>query len=131
MEASSHNGLAAAVNDVAEHARTLVRLEGELAALELRQKAATFGAGAAAVAGGILLGLFALGFAFATLAAALATFLPTWLSLLIVTLLLVALAAVSAAIGVRVLRRSTPPVPEQAIVEAKVTGEALRESAHG
>jgi hypothetical protein len=131
MEASGRNGLTAAVNDVTEHARTLVRLEGELAALELKQKAASLGAGSAAVAGGIVLGLFAFGFLLATIAAALATFLPTWLSLLIVGLVLAAVAAVAVALGIQKLRRTTPPVPEKAIAEAKATGEALRASTHG
>jgi hypothetical protein len=119
------------VNDVAEHARTLVRLEGELAVLELKQKAVSLGTGSAVVAGGIVLGLFAFGFLLATIAAALAIFLPTWLSLLIVGLVLAAVAAVAMMLGIQELRRSAPPVPEKAIAEAKATGEALRESAHG
>ena len=131
MQASGRNGIAGAVNDVAEHARTLVRLEGELAALELRQKAASLGAGSAVVASGIVLGLFAFGFLLATIAAALNTFLPAWLALLIVGLVLAALAAGVTALGIQELRRSTPPVPEKAIAEAKATGEALRGSTHG
>ena len=131
MQASGRNGIAGAVNDVAEHARTLVRLEGELAALELKQKAASLGAGSAVVASGIVLGLFAFGFLLATIAAALNTFLPAWLSLLIVGLVLAALAAGVTALGIQELRRSTPPVPEKAIAEAKATGEALRGSTHG
>ena len=131
MQASGRNGIAGAVNDVAEHARTLVRLEGELAALELKQKAASLGAGSAVVASGIVLGLFAFGFLLATIAAALNTFLPAWLSLLIVGLVLAALAAGVTALGIQELRRSTPPVPEKAIAEAKATGEALRGSTQG
>ena len=130
MQAFGRNGIAAAVNDVAEHARTLVRLEGELAALELKQKAASLGAGSAVVASGIVLGLFAFGFLLATIAAALNTFLPAWLSLLIVGLVLAALAAGITALGIQELRRSTPPVPEKAIAEAKATGEVLRGSTH-
>jgi putative superfamily III holin-X len=131
MQVSGRNGIAGAVNDVAEHARTLVRLEGELAALELKKKAASLGAGSAVVASGIVLGLFGFGFLLATIAAALATFLPTWLSLLIVGLVLALLAAVATALGIQELRRGAPPIPEKAIAEAKATGEALRESAHG
>jgi hypothetical protein len=131
MQVSGRNGIAAAVNDVAEHARTLVRLEGELAALELKRKAASLGTGSAVVASGIVLGLFAFGFLLATIAAALATFLPTWLSLLIVGLVLALLAAVATALGIQELRRAAPPIPEKAIAEAKATGDALRESAHG
>jgi hypothetical protein len=131
VEHDGHSGISVAVNDVADHARSLVRLEGELVALELRQKVAALGAGAAAVAGGILLALFALGFVFAAIAAALATFLPTWAALLIVALALGIVAGIAAAIGVTLLRRSAPPVPERAIAEAKATGEALRRASHG
>ena len=119
------------MNDVAEHARTLVRLEGELAALELKQKAASLAAGSAIVASGIVLGLFAFGFLLATVAAALNTFLPAWLSLLVVGLVLAAVAAGVTVLGIQELRRSTPPVPEKAIAEAKATGEALRGGTHG
>jgi hypothetical protein len=131
MQSSGRNGFAAAVNDVADHARTLVRLEGELAALELRQKAASLGAGSAIVASGIVLGLFAFGFLLATVAAALNTFLPAWLSLLVVGLVLAAVAAGITVLGIQELRRSAPPVPEKAIAEARATGEALRGSTHG
>jgi hypothetical protein len=130
MESTSRNGLGTAVNEVAEHARALVRLEGELATLELRQKVATFGAGAALLAGAVVLALYALGFALSTVAAALATFLPLWLSLLIVALAVAVVAAVLALVGVKLLRRASPPVPEQAVVEAKATTELLR-SSHG
>ena len=80
---------------------------------------------------GAVLGLFALGFLLATVAAALATFLPTWLALLIVGVGLVLVAVVAVTIGRSQLRRGVPPVPEQAIAEAKLTGEALRGSDDG
>ena len=81
--------------------------------------------------GRVTKGGLAFGFLLATIAAALATFLPTWLSLLIVGLVLAVVAAVATMLGIQELRRSTPPVPEKAIAEAKATGEALRGSTHG
>ena len=120
-----NGGLQAAVHEVAEHARTLVRLEGELAALEVRRKIAALGAGVVLLVAGGVLALFALGFLLATLAAALATALATWLALLIVAGGLVLVAVLLLAIGVSQLRRGVPPVPEQAIAEAKLTGAAL------
>jgi hypothetical protein len=63
---------------------------------------------------------------FATIAAALATFLATWLSLLIVTLFLFVLVAVLGLLGLRSIKKGTPPVPEQAIREAKLTTTAIR-----
>ena len=107
----------------------LARLELELAALELKKKVASLGIG-------IGLGssarrssaLFVLGFLFATIAAALATFLAD-----------LARAAdrdarprasspgvLGAARRSARLKKGTPPVPEQAIHEAKLTTEALK-----
>jgi hypothetical protein len=122
---SGNGGVQAAVHEVAEHARTLVRLEGELAALEVRQKIAAVGAGAALLVAGGVLALFALGFLLATVAAALATVLATWLALLVVGGGLTLVAAALFAVGASQLRRGVPPVPEQAIAEAKLTGAAL------
>jgi hypothetical protein len=128
---SPNGGVQAAVHEVAEHTRTLVRLEAELAALEVRQKIAALGAGTVLVAVGGIFALFALGFLLATLAAALATVLATWLALLVVGGGLALVAAVLIAIGVSQLRRGVPPVPEQAIVEARLTGAALTGRHHG
>lgn len=122
---SRNGGVQAAVHEVAEHARTLVRLEGELAALEVRRKIAALGAGVVLLVAGGVLALFALGFLLATLATALATVLATWLALLVVAGGLVLVAVLLLAIGVSQLRRGVPPVPEQAIAEAKLTGAAL------
>jgi len=68
-----------------------------------------------------------LAFGFATIAAALATTMSTWLALLIVTGMLLGLAAILAAVAVALFRKATPPVPEQAIREAKLTTEAIRQ----
>jgi hypothetical protein len=123
---TDERGLGAAAKEVAEHASTLARLELELAALELKSKAAALGKGAGFGAGAVFLLLYAIGFAFATIAAALATFLPTWLALLLVTVLLLLVAGVLGALALKSLRRGTPPVPKQAIEEAKMTTEALK-----
>jgi multisubunit Na+/H+ antiporter MnhC subunit len=76
--------------------------------------------------GAAIVAVFGLGFAFATIAAALATFLSTWLALLILTLGLFALAGVLGLLALGKIRKGTPPVPEEAIREAKLTSEALK-----
>jgi hypothetical protein len=115
-----------AVHDVAEHVRSLARLEAELAGLEVRRKVAALGSGAVLLTVGGVLGLFALGFLLAAAAAALATVLPTWSALLLVGGTLAIGAGIAAAVGQSLLRRGVPPVPEQALAEAKLTGEALK-----
>jgi uncharacterized membrane protein YqjE len=119
-------GLGAAAKQVAEHASSIARLELELASLELKKKIAALGLGIGLLVGALLVLFYGLGFMFATAAAAFATFLPLWLSLLIVTLFLFAVTAVLAFVGIKKVQRGTPPVPEQAIDEAKLTTQVLK-----
>jgi protein-S-isoprenylcysteine O-methyltransferase Ste14 len=119
-------GLGAAAKLVSERASSLVRLELQLAAAELKQKVFALGLGIALLVGAAVIGLFALGFGLATAATALATTVSTWLALLIVTGALLLLAGLLGAIGIGRLRKGTPPIPVQAIEEAKLTTEALK-----
>jgi hypothetical protein len=122
----SNGGVGGAAKQVSEHASAIARLEIELASLELKKKVTSLGIGAGLFVGAAVLALFMVGFLFATLAAGLATFLPWWLALLIVTLFLGLLVATLGLIGRSRIQKGSPPVPEQAIREAKLTGEAIR-----
>jgi len=122
--------LGGAAKLVADKASAIVRLELALAAAELKQKLAKLGLGIGLVAGAAVFLFFAVGFALATIAAALATFLSTWLALLIVAGGLIVLATLLAGLGVRNLSQGSPPVPEQAIAEARLTTEALKNGHH-
>lgn len=120
------NGFGAAAKEVAERATTIAKLELELAATELKAKAAALGVGVALLVGAAAFGLFAFGFLLATVAAALATFLSTWLALLLVAAFLLLSAGLLAVIGLGRIKRGSPPVPKQAIQEAKLTTTALK-----
>jgi uncharacterized membrane protein YqjE len=119
-------GLGATVKSVSERASSLVRLELELAALELKRKVASLAVGIGLALTAALLLVFALGFGLATIAAGIATALPWWASLLIVTAGIVLVAGILGLLGVRAIKKGTPPVPEQALMEAKLTSEALK-----
>jgi uncharacterized membrane protein YqjE len=123
-------GVGAAAKQVAEHASALAKLELELAGLELKQKAGSFGAGVGLGIGAALIALYGLGFLFATAAVALALVVDTWLAVLIVTVSLFALAALLGLLAKSRIKRATPPIPEQAIREAKLTTEALKSNGH-
>jgi uncharacterized membrane protein YqjE len=123
-------GLGQTVKSVSERASALVRLELELAALELKNKVAALGVGIGLALGAAVLLVFALGFGLATIAAGIATALPWWAALLIVTAGIVLVAAVLGLLGVRSIKKGTPPVPEQALMEAKLTSEALKGNGH-
>ena len=121
-----NGGLGVAAKQVAEHASSIARLELELAALELKKKVVALGVGIGLGVGAALFGLFGLGFAFATIAAALATFLSTWLALLITAAGLFVLSGVLGMLAIGRIKKGSPPVPEQAIREAKLTSAAIK-----
>ena len=124
-------GLGAAAKSVSEHLSAIARLEIELATIELKRKGQALGVGVGLLVGAAVVVLYMVGFALATLAAGLATAVATWLALLIVTVLLLLVALVLALVGRNMVNKGTPPVPEQAILEAKLTTEALKSDGSG
>jgi hypothetical protein len=123
---TERRGVGPAVKEVAEHASALARLEMELATLELKRKIGALGMGVGLAVGAGLILLFALGFGFAAAAAALATAFSTWLALLIVFGALFLLALILGLFALSAIKAGTPPVPEQAVREAKLTTEAIK-----
>jgi hypothetical protein len=119
-------GLSGATRRVAEHARAFVRLELQLAAAEVKRKALALAVGIALTALAAILALSAVGFGLAAATAGIATALTVWQSLLVMFGGLLLLAAILGGIGAALLRRGSKPVPEQAIEEAQLTSEALR-----
>ncbi len=119
-------GVGEAAKNVAEHASAIVRLELELAALELKRKVASLGIGIGLGIGAAVLALFMVGFVLAAIAAAFALVVPTWAALLIVAGMLLVIIAVLGFLALNRIQKGTPPVPEQAIEEAKLTTEALK-----
>jgi Putative Actinobacterial Holin-X, holin superfamily III len=119
------NGVGYAAKEFVERARSIVRLEIELALLEIKAKLARIGVGIGLSVAAAVVALFALGFLFAGIAAAIALALPWWASLLIVSVTLFGVTAALALIGINSIKAGTPPMPEQAIEEAKLTTEAI------
>ena len=119
------NGVGYAAREFVERARSIVRLEIELALLEIKTKLVRIGVGIGLTAAAAVVAVFALGFLFAGIAAAIALALPWWASLLIVSATLFGVTAALALVGVRSIKAGTPPMPEEAIEEAKLTTEAI------
>lgn len=128
---TSKPGVGEAAKQVAEHASAIAKLELELAGLELKRKAGALGAGVGLGLGAALLALYGLGFLLATAAVALALVLDAWLALLLVSVGLLVVAGILGVLARARIRRGTPPVPEQAIREARLTSEALKANGHG
>jgi len=129
--AEERQGVGAAAKTVAEHASALVRLEVELATMEVRRKVVALGLGIAFGLGAALFLVFMLAFLFAAVAAAFATLVSTWLALLITAGILFGVSALLAALAIGRIRKGTPPVPQQAIREAKLTADALKSDGTG
>jgi hypothetical protein len=121
------NGLSGAAQRVADHARSFVQLEVQLAIAELKRKAAALGIGAGLMAGGAVVAFLALTFGLAAAAAGLATTLAVWESLLIVCGALILVTAILVGVGYIMLQKGSKPMPEQAVEEAQLTTEALRD----
>ena len=121
------NGLSGATKRVADSARSFVQLEVQLAIAELKKKAAALGVGIGLTGGAAILAFLALCFALAAAAAGIATTLPVWASLLIVGGGVLLIAGILGAIGVTMLQQGAKVMPEQAVEEAELTAEALRD----
>jgi hypothetical protein len=119
-------GVGAAVKQGAERTSSIVRLELELAALELKRKVVSLGLGVAFAIGAAVMLVFMVAFVYAAIGAALALVMPTWAALLVVAGILLLKVAVLGLLALNRIKRGTPPVPEQAIREAKLTTEALK-----
>jgi membrane protein implicated in regulation of membrane protease activity len=119
-------GLTGAARRVTDSARSLVRLELQLAAAEVKHKIKALAVGLGLVVTAAVVGFFALVFALAAAAAALATVLTVWLTLLVMFGVLLVLAGLLGMIGARLLGKGASPMPEQALEEARLTTEALR-----
>ena len=119
-------GVGAAVKEVAERTSAIVRLELELAALELKRKVVSLGLGIGFAIGAAVISLFMLGFLYAAIAALLALVMPWWAALLVVTGILFLKVGLLGMLALSRIKKGSPPVPEQAIREAKLTTEALK-----
>jgi putative superfamily III holin-X len=126
---NGETGLGAAAGRVADHARRLVSLEIELARTELKRKAGSMALGAGLGAGAAIFALLAIVLLVATVAAALTLVLPVWAATLVVAFGSLLLAGGLGVAAVAAFKRAAPPVPEQAIEEARFTSEALKSDA--
>ena len=93
----------------------LVRREGELAMIELKEKASEVGVAVGLLAAGALFAFLAIATLIAAAVLALALVLPAWAAALIVAALVLAVAAVLALTGRARLRAAAPLAPTRTI----------------
>jgi hypothetical protein len=116
-----------ALAEVSEKASLLVREEIELARAEVSQKVSRLGKGAVVVAAAGVFAFLGVIFALHTLAYVLWVLIggDVFWGFLIVTAMLFGLAGISAFLGVRWIKKGTPPTPDMAIEEAKAIKETV------
>ena len=118
------------VSEVTSKAQLLVREEIELAKAEVTAKVQKLAKGAGFFAGAGVLAVFGLIYLFHFLALGIAdwTGLKDWVGYAIVTVFIFLVVGLLALLGLRSIRKGTPPTPELAIEEAKKTRAALEEA---
>jgi hypothetical protein len=127
---SAEKNLGEIVTEVTSKAQLLVREEIELAKAEVTAKASKLAKGAGFFAGAAILGIFGLYWLFHFLAIGIADWfgLKLWVGYAIVTLLLFVLTGILAMVGLRSVKKGSPPTPDLAIEEAKKTRAVLEEA---
>ena len=119
------------VADVTQKLQLLVREEIELAKAEVTTKAKKLGMGAGMAAGALVTLLFFSIFFFIGMAELLNDLFWDdfpWLGYLVVALFFLILTAVLLLVGLRMIKKGSPPAPEMAIEEAKATKAVLEEA---
>jgi len=114
------------VSEISETGARLVRAEIELFKAELTGRAQKIGIGAGLLAAAGVLALYFLGAAIATTIIALALVVDLWLAALIVTVLLLLVVAVLALIGIRSVKKGTPPSTIRAIETVQEDIDAIK-----
>jgi hypothetical protein len=127
---SAEKPLGEIVSEVTSKAQLLVREEIELAKAEVTAKVSKLAKGAGFFAGAGILAVFGLIYLFHMLALGLADWfsLKVWVGYAIVTFVIFVVVGVLALLGLRSIKKGSPPVPELAIEEAKKTQAALKEA---
>ena len=127
---SAEKTLGEIVSEVSQKATFLVREEIELAKAEVTQKVKRLSRGAIFLgAAAVMLFYFSI-FIFVFLALGLNDWLnlKDWVGFLIVSALFLVVAGTATFLGIRAIKRGSPPTPELAIEEARRTRAVLEEA---
>src|SRR4051794_26542308 len=128
---TAEKSLGDVVGDVSTKASLLVREEIELAKAEIGEKVSTLAKGGAVAGAAGVFAVFALIYFFEALAWFFNDLLDVgesvWIGFLIVFGILIVLAGIAGLIGIRWIKRGSPPTPDMAIEEAKRTRAEILE----
>ncbi|HEV7652057.1 MAG TPA: phage holin family protein [Actinophytocola sp.] len=116
------------VHDLTEQFSHLARTEIRLAVREVADKAKHAGIGAANLGAAGVLGGYGLAIVLAGVVLLVALVLPAWAAALIVGGVLLLIAGVAVFVARGQLRKSTPPVPTEAVADAKKDIQVVKEA---
>ena len=128
---SGDKSLGEIIADVTQKLQLLVREEIELAKAEVSTKAKKLGTGAGMAAGALVTLLFFSIFFFIGIAELLNDLFwddYPWLGYLVVALFFMIITIILVVVGLRLIKKGSPPAPEMAIEEAKATKAVLEEA---
>jgi uncharacterized membrane protein YqjE len=129
--ASGEKSLGEIVADVTSKLQLLIKEEIELAKAEVSTKAKKLGTGIGMAAGALVTLLFFSIFLFIGLAELLNDMFwddYPWLGYLVVAAFFLLLTIILVMVGLRLIKKGSPPAPEMAIEEAKATKAVLEEA---
>lgn len=107
------------IGDLPGYVVDLIKSELEQLKAEIATKVKAAGVGIGLMAGAGAFAFFALGVLVAAAILGLATALPAWLAALIVAIILLLIAALLVFVGLKFLKKGTPPTPTETIESVK------------
>ena len=130
QQETANKDLGEIVGNVSKQASLLVSEEIALAKAEVSEKVAKLGKGIAGFALAWFLALLMLIFVFHTLSYGFADWfgVKTWVGYGMTTVLLLLFTGLAALIGLRLVKKGSPPTPQMAIEEAKKTQAVIKEA---
>ncbi|MDM7832363.1 phage holin family protein [Cellulomonas edaphi] len=117
-------------SEVSDQLSRLVRAEINLAKAEIQGRLQKIGTGTGLVLGAVILAFYLLGVVIATAIIALSIPFEPWLAGTIVAVFLLLVIALLAWLGIREIKKGTPPTPLQAIESTKQDVTVIKEGIH-
>lgn len=117
-------------SELPELVSRLVRDELKLAQTEMKRKGKQFGTGAGMLGGSGLMALYGIACLLACAIAAISLKLPVWLAALIIGAAVLAVAGIAALLGRTRMKKSAPPLPEQAMSSVRADINEVKAKAH-
>lgn len=126
--AKNERSIGELIGEISDQLSRLVRAEIALAKAEITGRLSKIGAGSGLVLGAVVLAFYLLAVIIATAIMALAVPFEPWLAGLIMCAFLLIVVALLAWLGIRQIKKGTPPTPAKAIESVQQDVKAIKEA---